>query len=113
MNPLDLVKVVIEYFKGQPFSNVIAFMQFIVISIAAYYGAMVLVPGERKAIDDMLQRTEVQHTKQIDTITAAARESMTQVVTTFEKTLDRYDRRADGTTGSKSKTTVSGRGDFE
>jgi hypothetical protein len=113
MNPLDLVKVVIEYFKGQPFSNVIAFMQFIVISIAAYYGAMVLVPGERKAIDDMLQRTEAQHTKQIESITTAARENMTQVVTTFEKTLDRYDRRAAGGDGTKSKTTVSGRGDFD
>jgi tellurite resistance protein len=82
MNPLDLVKAVLEFFKGQPFSNVVAFMQLGLLSAAIWVAMYQVVPSERAAILDGVKHQEEQQTQQVNRITES-----------FEKALDRIDRR--------------------
>ena len=88
MNPIDALKTVLEFFKGQPFSNVVAFLQLGLLSAAIWIGMYELIPGERAAILDGVKHQEEQQTQQID-----------RVADSFEKALDRLDRRSLARTG--------------
>ncbi len=81
MNPIDLVRALLDFFKGQPFSNVVALLQLGLLSGAVWLAVFKLVPAERQAILDGMQQQETQQTKQIDAITNS-----------FEKALDRIDQ---------------------
>ena len=81
MNPVELVRAILEFFKGQPFSNVVALMQLGLLSGAVWLAAFKLVPSERQAIIEGMQQQEEQQTTQIETITNS-----------FERALDRLDR---------------------
>jgi len=93
MNPIDLVRALLEFLKGQPFSNVVALLQLGLLSGAVWLAVFKLVPAERQAILDGMQQQETQQTKQIDAITNS-----------FEKALDRIDQ----IQGSEIKTGSSG-----
>lgn len=82
MNPTELIKAILEFFKGQPFSNVVAFLQLGLLGAGLWVGLFHLVPAERAAITEAVQHQENQQTQQID-----------RVVQGFEKALDRIDRR--------------------
>lgn len=82
MGPTELIKAILEFFKGQPFSNVVAFLQLGLMGAGLWIGLFHLVPAERAAISDLVQQQEAQQTQQID-----------RVVQGFEKALDRIDRR--------------------
>lgn len=81
MNPVDLIRAVLDFFKGQPFSNVVALLQLALLSGAVWLAAFKLVPSERAAILDGMMQQEEQQTKQVDSITQS-----------FERALDRLDR---------------------
>jgi hypothetical protein len=89
MNPIDLVRAFLDFFKGQPFSNVVALLQLGLLSGAVWLAVFKLVPAERQAILDGMQQQEAQQTKQIDSITHS-----------FERALDRIDQMQ----GSEIKT---------
>jgi len=81
MNPIDLVRALLDFFKGQPFSNVVALLQLGLLSGAVWVAVFKLVPSERAAILDGMNMQEEQQTKQIGAITHS-----------FERALDRLDR---------------------
>jgi len=88
MNPIAALKTVLEFFKGQPFSNVVAFLQLGLLSAAIWVAMYQLIPGERAAILEGVKHQEDQQTQQID-----------RVADSFERALDRLDRRAMARTG--------------
>jgi hypothetical protein len=77
------LKLLLHWFKGQPFSNVISFMQLALIAGGLYYGTTLLIPEERKAISELVLKQESEQTKQIE-----------RVVNSFEKALDRMSLRS-------------------
>lgn len=81
MNPIDLVRAFLDFFKGQPFSNVVALLQLGLLSGAVWLAVFKLVPAERQAIIDGMNSQEEQQTRQVDAITHS-----------FERALDRLDR---------------------
>ena len=93
MNPIDALKAVLDFFKGQPFSNVVALLQLGLLSGAVWVAVFKLVPSERQAILDGMQQQEEQQTQQVDAITHS-----------FERALDRLDR----IHGSERETGSSG-----
>lgn len=74
----ETLKVLIEWFKGQPFSNVIGFLQLAMIAGGLWLGVNVIIPGERKAIIEGLEKQELEQTEQIKRISES-----------FDKALDR------------------------
>jgi len=96
MNPVELLRSVLDFLKGQPFSNVVALLQLGLLSGAVWLALFQLVPAERAAILNGMQQQEAQQTKQIEQITKS-----------FERALDRLeDVQADPVPGRSS---VAGR----
>lgn len=83
------VRTILEYFKGQPFSNVISFLQLGLLAGAVYLGVFVLIPAERQAIIEGYDRQEQLQTKQIDRITEESTKQIERVANSFERALDR------------------------
>lgn len=82
MNPGDLIRAFLDFFKGQPFSNVVAFLQLGMIGVALWVGMFQLVPSERAAILEGVKHQEEQQTQQVIRLSES-----------FDKALDRMDRR--------------------
>jgi len=83
MNPVEYLRAVLDFVreivKGQPFSNVIAIMQLVLLAGAVWLAVFQLVPAERQAILDGMLKQEGQQTIQIE-----------QITNSFERALDRY-----------------------
>ena len=78
----SFLKILIDWFKGQPFSNVMSFLQLAMIAGGLWIGVNVIIPGERKAILEGLEKQEASQTEQIKRISDS-----------FDKALDRaYNR---------------------
>jgi len=76
--PVKLLQAILDWFKGQPFSNVMSFLQLALLAVLGWAAMERMIPEERKAIMEGLQRQEQQQTEQID-----------RLAETFEKALDR------------------------
>lgn len=76
--PVKLLQVMVDWFKGQPFSNVMSFLQLALLAGLGWAAMAKMIPEERKAILDGLQKQEQQQTEQIN-----------RVAESFEKALDR------------------------
>lgn len=77
--PVKLLQVLLEWFKGQPFSNVMSFLQLSLLAGLGWAAMAWMIPSERQAILDAIQKQEADQTRQIDRITES-----------FEKALDRF-----------------------
>lgn len=73
-----LLRAVLEWWKGQPFANSMAFLQLVIMGAALYLGVYVFLPGERQAIQGMIEHVEDQQTQQIDRLSDS-----------FDRALDR------------------------
>jgi Trk-type K+ transport system membrane component len=85
-----LLQVLLEWMKGQPFSNVMSFLQLSLLAGLGWAAMAWMIPAERQAILDAIQKQEADQTRQIDRITES-----------FEKALDRF------TPGQKHDPVVS------
>lgn len=82
MEPISkMFLATLEWSKGQPFANVMSLLQLAAIIGAAYFAMNVLIPAERKAILEGMERQETHHSEQLD-----------RMATSFEKALDRLSR---------------------
>ena len=81
MGLADVIKTIVEYLKGQPFSNVVALIQTAIIAGGIWVAVNQLIPSERAAILEGILSQEKQQTTQVD-----------RVCLSFEKALDRMER---------------------
>lgn len=90
---LDIFKELLTWFKGQPFSNVISFLQFGLIAVSMYYAGNVLIPGERKAILDSSEQQAKAFVEALDRQDKGETTRAERNAQSFEKALDRVSNR--------------------
>jgi predicted negative regulator of RcsB-dependent stress response len=76
-----IIKGVLTWLNGQPFNNVLILLLIAVIAWAVYDAQHNIIPAERKAIEDMVERVEERQSKEID-----------RICESFDKALDRTAR---------------------
>lgn len=76
-----IIKGVFTWLNGQPFNNVLIILLIAVITWAVYDAQHNVIPAERKAIEQMVERVEDRQSKQID-----------RICESFDKALDRTSR---------------------
>jgi hypothetical protein len=91
-----ILRGMLEWWKGQPFANSMAFLQLIAMGGAVYLAVYVLIPAERQAIQNMIEHVENQQTQQIDRLSDS-----------FDRALDRI-AHAGVKVGSSSTAAVRG-----
>jgi hypothetical protein len=91
-----IIRGMLEWWKGQPFANSMAFLQLIAMGGAVYLAVYVLIPAERQAIQQMIEHVEDQQTQQIDRLSDS-----------FDRALDRISP-AGVKVGSSSTAAIGG-----
>lgn len=84
------IPATLDYFKGQPFANVISFMQLVFLAGMMWAGLTIILPGERQAI---LEATAAQRAAFLDTmyhVHNTHTDQLNRQSDSFEKALDRY-----------------------
>ena len=75
---VTLARLLVEWIKGQPFNNVLVIMLIVVIGWAVYDAQHNVIPAERLAIQQMVEKVEQTQAKEID-----------RICESFDKALDR------------------------
>ena len=78
---MTVAKLIFTWLNGQPFNNVLIILLIAVITWAVYDAQHNVIPAERKAIEDMVERVEERQSEQID-----------RICQSFDKALDRTSR---------------------
>ncbi len=76
-----LIRGMLEWWKGQPFANSMAFLQLLAMGGAVYLAVYVLIPAERQAIQNMIEHVEDQQTKQIDRLSDSFDRALDRIAT--------------------------------
>lgn len=95
-----ILRGILEWWKGQPFANSMAFLQLLAMCAAVYLAVYVLIPAERQAIQGMIEHVEQQQTQQIDRLSDS-----------FDRALDRLSRA--GRLSASEATAAADNGDCE
>lgn len=80
-----------EILKGQPFANIIAILQLMIMMTVAGLVIYVLIPGERKAYNENQQKTEEAFINTLERIEEKHTEQLKSTTSLVDRLLDRAD----------------------
>lgn len=75
---ITFARLLMEWIKGQPFNNVLVILLIAVIAWAVHDAQHNVIPAERQAIQQMVEKVEATQAKEID-----------RICESFDKALDR------------------------
>jgi hypothetical protein len=85
----DSLGMLVKWFTGQPFLNVLVMMLIAVIGGGLYYFGERVIPGERAAIFEAVERIEAGHQRQLERQEAEQTKQFQRASDSFDRALDR------------------------
>jgi len=85
----DSVNTLVTWFTGLPFLNVLVMMLIAVIGGGLYYFGERIIPGERAAIFEAVERIEAGHQRQIERQEVEQTKQIDRIAQSYDRIVDR------------------------